>query len=727
MWPVLLLIILALLGVLSIARRSSIWTVFRKDDIQRFGSVVGMFRNSDRLFRISYGPVKLLGTCHPDVIQQILTNPGCVERPFFYRFTGLEQGLLSARHQQWKIQRRALNPTFNLKILNSFIPIFETCSRKMVEELKGLESGSTVNILHHVSKCTLEMVFGTTIGMDVLQRDDTDEVLGYIERLFNLVSRRMLSAHLYFDWIYRFTKDYREDQRLRKICMEKANEIINQQKKNIMDQLDINGNLETNSEDHYNKPEIFIVKLLSETFDGKTFSDEEIFHNAYTIIVAGNDTSALTVASCCLFLAMYPTIQDKVHSEIVQIFPSKHSPINADDLKQLVYLEMVIKETLRLCPVAPNIAREALQDVLVDGTVVPKGTILLMSFYALHRRNDIWGDASEEFNPENFDPDRSKSRHPFGYLPFSGGSRNCIGWRYAMMSVKIMLVHLVREFKLSTKLTRQDLRYRFDMTLKLAIEHLIINERRQLLLEDDYNSKDDSDSEDTCERLPTIINQLLRGSVDGKPFTNAEIADNAYTIILGGNEPSALSVANTCLFLALYPRVQQQLYTEILQIIPDKSCAITHQTLQDLPYLDMVLQETLRLCPAIPNIARETIRTVSIDGRRIPAGTMFLISFYALHRRGDFWGDTVTEFDPERFHPDCGGYQRHPFGYLPFSGGARNCIGWQYAQSSMKIALIRLVREFKLSTRLKRRDLRFKFDLTLKLAFEHLIQLDRRD
>lgn len=53
-----------------------------------------------------------------------------------------------------------------------------------------------------------------------------------------------------------------------------------------MNQIDINGNLETNAEDHYNKPEIFIVKLLSETFDGKTFSDEEIFHNAYTIIVA---------------------------------------------------------------------------------------------------------------------------------------------------------------------------------------------------------------------------------------------------------------------------------------------------------------------------------------------------------------------------------------------------------------------------------------------------------
>ncbi|KAL9697754.1 hypothetical protein quinque_001195 [Culex quinquefasciatus] len=193
-----------------------------------------------------------------------------------------------------------------------------------------------------------------------------------------------------------------------------------------------------------------------------------------------------------------------------------------------------------------------------------------------------------------------------------------------------------------------------------------------------------------------------------------------------GNEPTALSVANACLFLALYPRVQQKLYNEIAQIIPDKSCNITQQTLQDLPYLDMVLKETLRLCPTIPNIARETIRTVSIDGRRIPAGTMFLISFYALHRRADLWGDTVTDFDPERFHPDCG-YQRHPFGYLPFSGGARNCIGWQYAQISVKIALIRLVREFKLSTGLKRRDLRFKFDLTLKLAFEHLIQLDRRD
>ncbi|XP_058823412.1 cytochrome P450 4V2-like [Topomyia yanbarensis] len=481
MWLFLVAVIVLLLAII-VVRGGEYLALYGRNDIERFGAVVGLFRNFDRLFRTRFGPIEILGSCHPDVIQQVLSNVDCLEKPFFYRFTGLENGLLSAKHQLWKKQRKTLNSSFNLKILYSFIPIFESCCRKMIEDLNELAAaGPTVNIMNCASKCTLEMVFGTTIGIDVTNQSNEKEILGYVERLFNLVSRRMLTLHLYFDWVYRFTKDYREDRKLRTICIEKANELIDEQKKRISSRKDCNRNCcdELGSESHYRKPRIFIEQLLEESNEEEEkFSVEEIYHNAYTIILAGNDTSALSVAHSCLFLAMYPHIQDKVYAELRNVYPCEDSPITPDNLKQLEYMEMFIKETLRLCPVVPNIARQAVNDVWIDGKRVPKGSIFVVSFYALHRRKDIWGPDAYQFDPENFHPDRTKGRHPYGYLPFSGGPRNCIGWRYAMISIKVMLIYLLRTFKLSTDLRQTDLRYRFDLTLKLAFEHLVRLERR---------------------------------------------------------------------------------------------------------------------------------------------------------------------------------------------------------------------------------------------------------
>lgn len=87
-------------------------------------------------------------------------------------------------------------------------------------------------------------------------------------------------------------------------------------------------------------------------------------------------------------------------------------------------MERVIKETLRVAPVGPVIFREAMDDFeLQPGLIIPKGTTFILNIYALHRRCDIWGPNAEDFDPDNFLPEKVATRHPCSFIPFSTGER----------------------------------------------------------------------------------------------------------------------------------------------------------------------------------------------------------------------------------------------------------------------------------------------------------------
>lgn len=186
------------------------------------------------------------------------------------------------------------------------------------------------------------------------------------------------------------------------------------------------------------------------------------------------------MAYACLLLGMYPHIQEKVCSEIVELIPlTQKEPISVEQLKTLTYTEMFLFECLRLCPIAPNIARLNMTPIELEDVKIPAGHIFFISFYSLHRRKDIWGPDAEQFDPERFSPERSVGRHLYAFLPFSGGSRNCIGWRYAMMSMKLMLIYLLREYRFRTDLKLSDLKFKFDMMLVLVFEHWVKIEKRR--------------------------------------------------------------------------------------------------------------------------------------------------------------------------------------------------------------------------------------------------------
>jgi cytochrome P450 family 4 len=94
----------------------------------------------------------------------------------------------------------------------------------------------------------------------------------------------------------------------------------------------------------------------------------------------------------------------------------------------------------------------------------------------LHRRKDIWGDDADKFDPDNFAA--GTKRHPYAYLPFSGGSRICIGYKYANMAMAIVLAHLIRHYKFSTALQMDELTFDFCITLRLINKHMVTAEKR---------------------------------------------------------------------------------------------------------------------------------------------------------------------------------------------------------------------------------------------------------
>lgn len=122
---------------------------------------------------------------------------------------------------------------------------------------------------------------------------------------------------------------------------------------------------------------------------------------------------------------MHPDIQDKVYQEISSIVSGDE--ISAQDVKKMVYLEMVIKETLRLFPIVPIVARYLTQNlVLYDGTMVPAGVSVISAPIAVHYDTKYWKNPAE-FNPDRFRLEEKYKRHTYSFIPFSGGLRNCLG------------------------------------------------------------------------------------------------------------------------------------------------------------------------------------------------------------------------------------------------------------------------------------------------------------
>lgn len=258
----------------------------------------------------------------------------------------------------------------------------------------------------------------------------------------------------------------------------------------------------------------------------------------------------------------------------------------------------------------------------------------------------------------------------------------------------------------------------------------VLKDRRELISPFNNNSKESAKSryprdeemgEPSFERK-NFIDQLI---LHDEQFSDEEIHDHIYTFVAAGYETTALQSAFTLILLATHQDVQDKVYLEILEVSPDAEINADDISLKKLKYLDLVVQESMRLMPPVPLIGRQTLEEFELNEIVAPTGVTFLINFFNLHRRKDIWGDDANDFKPERFLPE-NDTKRHSHSFLPFSSGPRNCIGKSYATLAIRIVLVKILSRYKVKTDLKYEDLKFKADITLKVCENLIVALESR-
>ncbi|XP_012499470.1 PREDICTED: phylloquinone omega-hydroxylase CYP4F2-like [Propithecus coquereli] len=227
---------------------------------------------------------------------------------------------------------------------------------------------------------------------------------------------------------------------------------------------------------------LMTLDSLQKDEDGKQLSDENIRAEADTFMFAGHDTTASGLSWVLYNLARHPEYQERCRQEVQELLRDReHKEIEWDDLAQLPFLTMCIKESLRLHPPAPMISRRCTQDiVLPDGRVIPKGVICVINIFGTHHNPAVWPDP-EVYDPSRFDPENVKERSPLAFIPFSAGPRNCIGQTFAMTEMKVGLALTLLRFRILPDDTeprrKMDVIMRAEGGLWLRVEPLEAGQR----------------------------------------------------------------------------------------------------------------------------------------------------------------------------------------------------------------------------------------------------------
>ncbi|MBL4751738.1 MAG: cytochrome P450 [Amylibacter sp.] len=326
-----------------------------------------------------------------------------------------------AEGAHWRWQRRAASPVFTHRNIANLAPIMTAAADVTCDRLKA---GGVIDMYEEMVKTTFDVISNVTFSGSGTM--DSDAVHHAIDRYIDQTARISL-----FDiigvptWVPRPSRMFQPNAL--------------KQMKRIADQ-----SIE-NRKKHGAKPVPDLLDLLLEGEDPETkrqMNMAELRDNLLTFIVAGHETTALTLSWALYLCAFDPEVQDKLRKEAGSVLQGRVA--TAQDCDALPYTEQVIKEALRMYPPAAFVSRTAQAADELCGRQIRRKDTVMLPIYALHRHHDLWE------NPDQFDPERFADGHRperYSYLPFGDGPRICIGAQFATIEAKIILATLISRFK----------------------------------------------------------------------------------------------------------------------------------------------------------------------------------------------------------------------------------------------------------------------------------------
>ncbi|KAE8747695.1 Cytochrome P450 CYP4 [Frankliniella occidentalis] len=406
----------------------------------RVHTMVSTYASYGPVCRFTLGHINILFVLQPADVEAVLTSPKALDKPQPYRALEpiLGNGLVTLGGKVWRRHRKAISPSLHLDILRDFVPTFYKRGVVLADLLAGYaDKGEVLDVTPLCGACTNNTVCETIMSSD-LDEDDPQkmEFISATHKGFENWFYRVRRPWFLSEWIYSLHRTrYLEYVKLRKIFDEFVQKIVGEKKKAF--------NNNGNPLNPPRKRQAFLDHVLSSE-ESAALNEEELNDEVKTIVYAASDTSMQALSFFIYTLAIRQDIQHKVRQEINDVLgDDRGRSLQHSDLSNMQYTERVIKEVLRFFPSVPMFGRHITEDLtLPSGFTIPRGCVAGFWLPYMHRDPQSFPEP-EKFDPDRFLPENIRGRHPFAYLPFSAGPRNCIGQRYAMMFLKTVVAALV--------------------------------------------------------------------------------------------------------------------------------------------------------------------------------------------------------------------------------------------------------------------------------------------
>ncbi|XP_073830221.1 cytochrome P450 4d1 isoform X4 [Musca autumnalis] len=419
---------------------------------ENFRTILGFGKKYGPTFKIWLGPELNMLTSNLKDVEVFLGTTRFNDKAQEYATLEpwLREGLLTSRGRKWHSRRKVLTPAFHFKILERYVDVFEKESRILLTNLDKeyrMQTEKGFDLYDWINLCTLDTICETAMGVSVNAQTNVDsEYVRAVKTIAMVLHKRMFDILCRFDLTYRFTRYAREEKKAlavlhgftEKVIIQRREELLKAQNQKGDEHLDDTGS---------KKKMAFLDILLQSEVDGKPLTNLDIREEVDTFMFEGHDTTSSAVTFCFYNLALYPECQQKCFEEIIQVLgKDKTKPVTFEDLNNLHYVDLCVKETLRMFPSVPLLGRKVTEECEINGKIIPAGTNIGISPLQLGRLEELFPEPNV-FKPERFEAGYSTERlSPYAYIPFSAGPRNCIGQKFAMLEIKTIVANVLRHY-----------------------------------------------------------------------------------------------------------------------------------------------------------------------------------------------------------------------------------------------------------------------------------------
>ena len=395
-----------------------------------------------QIYRMRIGSKRLVVVSEPEAIKRMHR-----ERPARFRRTRtLEavttemslKGVFSSEGDDWLRQRKVVVMALNTTHLKSFFPkLVITVGRLMRRWERAADSGEPVDLCRDLMRLTVDVTTELAFGIDFNTLETQGPVIQQnLDKVFPMLHRRINAPFAYWRHV-RLPRDRELDRALAEL-RKQVNNIIGE----VRERMRADPAL-------YGAPSNFLEAIITaKEVKGLGFSDAEIFANVCTLLLAGEDTTAHTIAWTVNYFIQYPEHFARACAEVDGVIAPAAAVEEIECVNQFPFLDAFFHEAMRLKPVAPLNALEPIEDVDILGHAIPKGTMIMMLNRRMATRDENFGDAAR-FDPERWlitDMQRKCPHDTSAFVPFGAGPRFCPGRNLAVLQIRTVLAMLCRNF-----------------------------------------------------------------------------------------------------------------------------------------------------------------------------------------------------------------------------------------------------------------------------------------